>query len=496
MSDSLLSRWRDRAAKPKVNPADPARIDEQDLARGADVEEYNVGDPQAAMGVALKNLQQDPHHYDASVRELWLMRTGNADWIAIAVPKVFASYKRDIAMGLSPESAIGHCMTNWQMVINMRRQVNGETPVTPEEIAQVQQGLEQLIASEGGQQKTAMVRTAKDAPRDYSCVMADVADAGVKKAFHEIVAMVDDADVYDPPGEDKYGREDRPHVTVKYGLHTGEADDVRPLVQGFGPIEAEIDGVSFFRKEGKDYDVLKFDIKSDDLHRLRKIVEDALPATDEHPDYHPHMTICYLKRGAAEKYADDKVFAEKAKAALQGTGLIFDTVCFSDKESAKTNISCTKTASATWRMHFAKAKKNPAYEKETALIRENKKKPEASKAHEFDRAKWTHPNGHPRCLVCGDEEPIGGRCNVEPTAKDYADFQAELDIEFPEQAARREKEAQALGDKFERGEITYTEFRRRSAMSDEAATLLTAYWSGRITQTDLDQGLRRLRGAA
>lgn len=52
------------------------------------------------------------------------------------------------------------------------------------------------------------------------------------------------------------------------------------------------------------------------------------------------------------------------------------------------------------------------YDRETAVIRENEKKPQAKKVHRFKAAKWTHPNGHPRCLICGDEEPVGGVCNM------------------------------------------------------------------------------------
>jgi len=41
-------------------------------------------------------------------------------------------------------------------------------------------------------------------------------------------------------------------------------------------------------------------------------------------------------------------------------------------------------------------------DEETALIRENTKK--AKYPHKFEAAKFTHPNGHPRCIQCGDEE--------------------------------------------------------------------------------------------
>ena len=57
------------------------------------------------------------------------------------------------------------------------------------------------------------------------------------------------------------------------------------------------------------------------------------------------------------------------------------------------------------------SKKNPAADKETEKIKENKKKPEAFKRHKFKPAEWTHPNGHPRCLICGDEERTGGYCD-------------------------------------------------------------------------------------
>lgn len=57
-------------------------------------------------------------------------------------------------------------------------------------------------------------------------------------------------------------------------------------------------------------------------------------------------------------------------------------------------------------------KQREEYDKETAIINENKKKPQAKKVHEFKVAKYTFPNGHPRCLICGDEEPIGGVCNM------------------------------------------------------------------------------------
>lgn len=52
----------------------------------------------------------------------------------------------------------------------------------------------------------------------------------------------------------------------------------------------------------------------------------------------------------------------------------------------------------------------PGYVDETARIKERRATAEARAPHAFRPAKWTHPNGHPRCSLCGDEEPVGGRC--------------------------------------------------------------------------------------
>lgn len=48
--------------------------------------------------------------------------------------------------------------------------------------------------------------------------------------------------------------------------------------------------------------------------------------------------------------------------------------------------------------------------RETAAIRESRNSPAGQRPHPFQAAQWTHPNGHPRCLVCGDEERIDGYC--------------------------------------------------------------------------------------
>jgi hypothetical protein len=49
------------------------------------------------------------------------------------------------------------------------------------------------------------------------------------------------------------------------------------------------------------------------------------------------------------------------------------------------------------------------YEAESEKIKNNKKV-WGEKTHRFLAADWAHPNGHPRCVRCGDEEPEDGLC--------------------------------------------------------------------------------------
>ena len=79
---------------------------------------------------------------------------------------------------------------------------------------------------------------------------------------------------------------------------------------------------------------------------------------------------------------------------------------------------------------------SPAQQKEIDAedekIRSNQETPEAQKPHKFRPAEWTFPNGHPRCLLCGTEEPIYDECcglAMEDDPKAYQAFYDRLQAE-------------------------------------------------------------------
>lgn len=134
--------------------------------------------------------------------------------------------------------------------------------------------------------------------------------------------------------EKEHGLEDRPHITVKFGLHTPDVAAVRKVVSGEGPIQAKVTGIEIFSPEGKDYDVVVQRVSSPDLTRLNKAIADAIPNTDTHPVYRPHITLGYVKKGTGKKYAD-------AKTGLEGQTITLDTIEVSDQNENLTPIKLT-----------------------------------------------------------------------------------------------------------------------------------------------------------
>lgn len=134
---------------------------------------------------------------------------------------------------------------------------------------------------------------------DYGCVMVYLNLD--KKEWDDIQKMVDEDDIYFGTEEDTgYGRELDPHVTALYGIHDDVPDeDVEDVIDTFEKPEVELKSISAFKNDK--FDVLKFDVKSKDMHKMNDKLK-SLPYTTNYPDYHPHATICYLKSGTADKY--------------------------------------------------------------------------------------------------------------------------------------------------------------------------------------------------
>lgn len=119
--------------------------------------------------------------------------------------------------------------------------------------------------------------------------------------FH--TAGIDKEDVFIKPNDESYGLEEQPHVTVLYGIHEDEIDSeviAEVIKQNLKPITLRVEDVDVF--EGDDYDVVKYNLPVLDKLKEYRDLFLKFPNTQSFSDYHPYMTLAYVKPGKGKKY--------------------------------------------------------------------------------------------------------------------------------------------------------------------------------------------------
>lgn len=101
----------------------------------------------------------------------------------------------------------------------------------------------------------------------------------------------------DDPDEE-YGLEKVPHVTLLYGLVN--ENDFFPIRRALADVDApafRIGKVGSFRNADKPYDVILLEIDSPSFHEINKFLRN-FKNENTYPEYKPHMTLGYVKKGA------------------------------------------------------------------------------------------------------------------------------------------------------------------------------------------------------
>lgn len=118
------------------------------------------------------------------------------------------------------------------------------------------------------------------------------------------------------------------HVTVKYGLHTDNANKLKKILKGFGPVTIWLGSITAFYNE---CDVLKIDVYSPDLRNLNKLICNSMEHTETYSGYAPHVTLGYLLKGTATPFL--------SRTDFNGIKFVSDHIWFSTVEEKKTKIS-------------------------------------------------------------------------------------------------------------------------------------------------------------
>jgi 2'-5' RNA ligase len=133
---------------------------------------------------------------------------------------------------------------------------------------------------------------------EYGCSMLFLNLPEIK----EIQAQIDAADL------DENGLENEPHITLLYGIHDGDkhkelssAEITKILNISKEALGDDITLTKISTFNNDNYDVLKFDVKGTLLDEINQKLA-KFPNTNYFDEYHPHVTIAYLKKGMGEKY--------------------------------------------------------------------------------------------------------------------------------------------------------------------------------------------------
>ena len=140
--------------------------------------------------------------------------------------------------------------------------------------------------------------TEKKKVYDYGCAMLYFEFPEMENLHKQI----DEEDVFVDPKDSTFGLETEPHCTLLYGLHSDvKLEVIKNIAKNFAFGNCTITNPSLFKNEK--FDVLKYDVEGPSLHDCNAELS-KLPHTTDYPDYHPHMTVAYLKSGLGKKYTE------------------------------------------------------------------------------------------------------------------------------------------------------------------------------------------------
>jgi hypothetical protein len=157
---------------------------------------------------------------------------------------------------------------------------------------------------------------------DYSCLMLEVPreQAGFLQEWGK--ANIPEENVYIDPKDQGKGREDEPHITVKWGLQIKQPNQtLTDLLERTRAFPVKLGRVALFEKD--DCDVVVLEVESPWLRALHARVKGTIPNTDTHPSFKPHCTIGYVKKGTANGLVGQEVFGGQ-EGAPEATFYVYE----------------------------------------------------------------------------------------------------------------------------------------------------------------------------
>lgn len=158
----------------------------------------------------------------------------------------------------------------------------------------------------------------RTSPTDFGCLMVYLTEEDQNYVQKFI-------DKYIPDEKCHEEGKDGDHITIMYGFHPDiDVANITKFIQKKckQPLKVKLGKISRF--DSDEYDVLKIEVESEDLHNLHNEIKEYYgdKITNSYPNYNPHLTLAYLKKGELLHLDNNNMF--------NGKKYVFDEFIFSE----------------------------------------------------------------------------------------------------------------------------------------------------------------------
>ena len=128
------------------------------------------------------------------------------------------------------------------------------------------------------------------------------------------------------------GREDQPHITVKYGVNDRAAEILREKLAQAKPFEATLGKIKTFppTENSDNAAVVHAEVHAPELEQLHKEVAKHVGTKADDFEFRPHVTLAYIRPEVASRY--------EGRADLEGTKIPIDSIHVSQKNGEQIEI--------------------------------------------------------------------------------------------------------------------------------------------------------------
>lgn len=126
------------------------------------------------------------------------------------------------------------------------------------------------------------------------------------------------------------GFETDPHITLLYGIHEEyPTSQLVDILETHPKFNVTLSDISLFEEDDK-FDVVKVEIHCNDLYVLYSTLLNVCHYTLSHPEYIPHATIAFVKKGSSAHLIGHRAF--------HGLSFVVDSIIFSGSDGIKRKI--------------------------------------------------------------------------------------------------------------------------------------------------------------